>query len=267
MKIWFYTLASVTVISLVSFVGALLLGLNRRVMHGLSMYLVSLAIGGLLGGAFLHLIPVALERLDHSVVWLLVISGFFASFLLEKLFGTHSHVHEDSLPRPVPADRRSIPRPSRPLPMVGVVLMSDSVHNFLDGILIAGAFLVDPHLGLITSLIVLLHEIPQEFGDFGVLISGGLSIRRALTWNFITATTAIAGAVLALLIGSRMTDFADVIVPIAAGNFIYIAGADLIPHLHEKEEQASTAGIVGVALLGVLLMFWIHELRHSVLPH
>lgn len=267
LKIWLYTLASVVGVSLLSFAGALLLGLNRKKLRWLSTYLVSLAIGALLGGAFLHLIPVSLEVFDHEVtLWLLVMAGFLGSFLLEKLIGAHSHHHEAGDCDWKGAERRSEERPKRLHAMVGIILVGDGVHNFLDGIVIAGAFLLDPQLGLITTIIVVLHEVPQEFGDFGVLISGGMSVRGALKWNFISALTAVAGAVLALLIGARVETFADIVIPLAAGNFIYIAGADLVPHLHHKERKGSTVGMIAVIIVGILLMLWIHELRHHMLP-
>lgn len=267
LTVWLYTLVSLVAVSVLSFAGALLLGMNRRRLHWLTTYLVSLAIGALLGGAFLHLIPVSLETFEEGeTVWLLVLAGFFISFLIEKMIGTHSHAHgHHELEQWSGDERRARPRPSRPLPMIGVILMGDAVHNFLDGVLIAGAFLLDPHVGLVTTLIVVLHELPQEFGDFGVLVSGGLSVKRALKWNFISALTAFVGALLALLIGGRIDAFAEVIVPLAAGNFIYIAAADLVPHLHEKEKGTATAGIIAVASLGVLFMLWIHDLRHILL--
>lgn len=265
MKIWLYTLASVAGVSLLSFAGALLLGLNRKKLRWLSTYLVSLAIGALLGGAFLHLIPVSLETFDHDVtLWLLVMGGFLGSFLLEKMIGAHSHHH--SVEDWQGIERRSEERPKGLHAMVGVILVGDGVHNFLDGIVIAGAFLMNPQLGLITTIIVVLHEVPQEFGDFGVLVSGGMSVGGALKWNFITALTSVAGAVLALLIGARVETFSNIVIPLAAGNFIYIAGADLVPHLHQKGTKGSTAGMIAVIIVGILLMLWIHELRHQMLP-
>lgn len=264
LDVWIYSLVSVTAVSLLSFVGALLLGMNRKRLHRLTTYLVSLAVGALLGGAFLHLIPTALGAFENQqTVWLLVIGGFFASFLIETLIGGHSHAHTHDLDPYVGPERRGEERPHKPA-MIGVVLIGDAAHNFLDGILIAGAFLLDPRIGVVTTLIVILHELPQEFGDFGVLISGGFSIGRALKWNLITAAAAIAGAIIALAIGTSVDAFADVIVPLAAGNFIYIAGADLVPHLHEK--KSSTPALVAVALLGVLLMVWIHHATEDLLP-
>jgi len=141
-----------------------------------------------------------------------------------------------------------------------MVLVGDSVHNLIDGMLIAAAFTTDPSLGIVTVVGVIAHEIPQEIGDFGVLVHGGLTPRRALLFNFFSGTAAIVGAVIALALGSRIDGFASALVAIAAGNFLYIAAADLIPELHRNRGDSSQVGdhvilIAGVGLMLVLKMW------------
>jgi zinc and cadmium transporter len=136
-------------------------------------------------------------------------------------------------------------------------LVGDGVHNFLDGILIAGSFLASPSLGVATTLAVALHEIPQEFGDFGVLIHAGYSKTKAILLNFLIALTAVLGAVITLIIGSQAAQTADLVVPIAAGGFLYIAASDLIPELRKDISPSRSIKQFLVILLGIGIMWGI----------
>ena len=141
-----------------------------------------------------------------------------------------------------------------PHPVVAMNLIGDGLHNFIDGVMIAASFQVDISVGLAATLAVAIHEIPQEIGDFGVLVKGGLTVRRALFLNFLSATMAILGAVLSLVIGSQFETFVAYLLPIAAANFLYIAAADLIPELHRERGRRKALIQVGLVVLGVLLM-------------
>lgn len=239
------TFLSVVVVSLISLVGVFTLSLQDALLRKYVFVLVSVAIGALLGDAFFHLIPESFEELQGGSVGLLVLAGFFAFFLLEKYLHWHHHLNGEDEGK----------HASGIHPVGRLVLVSDGVHNFLDGVIIAASFMASPAVGIATTLAVILHEIPQEIGDFGVLIHAGYAKRRALLLNFFSALLAILGAVLALALGSVAESFIGWVVPVAAGGFIYIASTDLIPELHKSREHKNFAfEVLGIAL-GVLAMY------------
>ena len=135
-------------------------------------------------------------------------------------------------------------------PVALMNLVGDSLHNLIDGMIIAGSYLASVPLGIATTIAVVLHEIPQEMGDFGVLLHGGFNKTRALLFNFITALTAVLGAVIALVIGSNIENFSLVAISITIGGFIYIAGSDLIPELHRTCVPASKSVAQLIAFVG-----------------
>ena len=248
-RLWPYALLSVSLVSLVSLVGALTLSQDPARLRRLQLYMVSLAAGSLLGGAVLHLLPEAVDRLGTGLPFsLYLLGGFFGFFVLEKFLWHHHHGTEHA--EPVGERHREHAHPggeeagiaieagpeARAHPIVTMVLLGDGVHNFLDGMVIAAAYLVDPAVGIITTFAVLLHEVPQELGDFGVLVHGGLSARRALLYNFLSGTAAIVGAVVVLWAGSRVAGLEAGLITVSAASFIYIAAADLIPELHRSRE-------------------------------
>ena len=146
-----------------------------------------------------------------------------------------------------------------------MILFSDSFHNFQDGILIASSFLVDVNLGITTTVIVLLHEIPQEIGDFGVLLHAGFSKTKALLFNFLSGITAILGAVLVILSTKYIGDFNLELTAIAAGGFLYIALVDLIPELHAHKHSKVTLALEFLfVLLGISLMFGVHFIKELI---
>ena len=133
-------------------------------------------------------------------------------------------------------------------------IIGDFVHNFIDGVIIAGSFLISIPLGITTSIAVILHEIPQEIGDFGVLLFGGLTVRKALLFNFLSATSAIVGAFLVLLAGPHLQEKILFLLPVTAGGFLYIAGSDLIPELKHETKIATSIGQLAAILLGIAVM-------------
>jgi len=246
--VWLYGLVSVVIVSLISLVGVLTFSLKEENLKKMLLYLVSFSAGGLFGDAFIHLIPEAAEKNGFGLhVSLYILFGIVVSFIVEK-FLQWRHCH-------IPTSEE------HPHSFVYMNLFGDAVHNFIDGIIIGGSYFVSIPLGVATTLAVVFHEIPQEIGDFGVLIYGGFNKSRALFFNFSTALTAILGAIVALTLGFLIQDLRNLVVipfliPFAAGNFIYIAGSDLIPELRKEE-----AGLLKSALqltafvLGVLILF------------
>lgn len=222
-NIWAYTLISVIFISLVSLVGVFTLSIDKKKLYRFLIYLVSLSAGTLLGDAFIHLIPEAYESVENSAqVSILILAGILVFFILEKIIHWR-HCHHE-------------PCSDHPHPFSYVILAGDTVHNFIDGLIIGASYLVSIPLGIATTIAVFFHEIPQEVGDFGSLVYGGFSVKKAIVFNFLTATTAILGAIIILLIDVDIAILNSYLIPFAAGGFIYIAGTDLIPELHKHNE-------------------------------
>ena len=247
--VWFYTLLSVAVVSAISLVGAATLYFRADFLRKTLLFLVSFSAGALLGDVFLHLLPEAMEEASSVMsVSVLVLAGITLFFILEKFihwFHRHEYTHWFLPPH---EDKKEVS------PMVLTNLIGDGLHNFIDGMLIAGSFLISVPVGIATTLAVAFHEIPQEIGNFGVLIHSGLSARRALWLNFLSALTAVLGAVVVLVAGAQSEAFLAFIIALTIGGFIYIAGSDLIPELHKESSIKGSVYQVIFFLLGVGIM-------------
>lgn len=234
-------LVATFVISLISLVGVLTFVLKEEWLNRALLILVALSSGALLGGAFLHLIPEAIAKVGGSLkVFISLLLGFCFFFVLEQFLRWR---HQHSTAHGVK-------------PFSYLILVSDGVHNFIDGVVIAASFIVSYPVGIATTLAVALHEIPQELGDFGVLVYGGFGKYRALTFNYISAITAIAGGITGYFAASVIQSSAIYLLPFAAGNFIYIAAADLIPEIkHQVSLRRSVIHFcVFLAGIGVMLL-------------
>jgi zinc and cadmium transporter len=246
--VWACPLISVIFVSLLSFVGVFFLAFKKEKLQKILLFLVSFAAGGLLGDAFLHLLPEAAEETGLTIeVSLAVLVGLLTFFILEK-FIAWRHCH-------IPTSKE------HPHPVALMNLIGDGLHNFTDGLVIGASFMISFPLGIATSLAVIFHEIPQEIGDFGVLIHGGFSREKALIFNFLSALTAVAGVIFILLIGPKFMDLVSLLVPFTAGGFIYIAGSDLIPELHKETDLKKSAfQLLGLLLgIGVMLLLLLIE--------
>jgi zinc and cadmium transporter len=239
-------LASVMSISLIAFIGVLFVGLNEKILKRLLMAMVSFASGTLLGGALIHLLPEAVE-MDHTITpFHYAILGVVVFFAMEK-FLYWRHCHEGECPVHM---------------FVYLNLLGDGFHNFIDGMIIAATYLISIDLGFATTLAVGFHEIPQEIGDFGVLIYGGFSKRKALAYNFVSAVTAILGALATYFLAYLQT-IENLLVPFAAGGFIYIAAADLIPELHKRFRVRDSVVQLVAIMLGIGLMAYLRTMLHA----
>lgn len=235
-----FSFISVLIVSLVSFIGILGISIKEALLKKYIFIFVSLAVGALLGDAFIHIIPEAIEELGNfTLTSILVITGIFLFFILEKLM--HWHHHE-------------IDGENHIHPVGKMILISDGAHNLIDGIIIGASYMISIEVGIATTIAVILHEIPQEIGDFGVLIHAGYSKAKALLLNFISALTAIAGVVIVFLLGEITESWIMWILPVAAGGFIYIAVADLIPELHKEKNKFYSVIQIIVAMIGVGIM-------------
>lgn len=238
MSILGYILVSVIIVSLVSLVGVFTLVLRPKLLSKLLFILVSFAAGAMLGAAFLDLLPEAIEHVEEAGgnaegIFFYVLAGIVIFFVLETFLYWY-HCHSGKCERHANiSGRHDGGHHHIKMPFTYLNLVGDGVHNFLDGVIIATSYLVSIPLGIVTSLAVVFHEIPQEIGDFGILIYGGFTRWQALAYNFLSAITAIAGAVLAYYFATTVENFTQWMVPFAAGGFIYIAAVDLLPELHQ----------------------------------
>jgi zinc and cadmium transporter len=233
-----WIVASGVLMSAIAMVGSATLVLSERTLQRILLPLVAFAAGSLLGGAFFHMLPVGLEAgMSDVAVYTLVLAGFTVFFGLEQFLHWH-HCHR--------ADA------SCKKPLTYLILIGDGLHNFLGGLAVAGTFLIDIRLGIVTWLAAAAHEVPQELGDFGVLVHGGWEKGRALLYNFFSALTFLVGGLVAYAASFRL-DVAF-LVPFAAGNFIYIGAADLIPEVKAHAEPAANVAHFAAFAVGVLLM-------------
>ena len=238
---YLYAFISVIIISLVSLIGVFSLSLKEEILKKYINFFISLAIGALLGDAFIHIIPEAFEsHLGPNSVSILVIIGILLFFVIEKFIHWHHHGEDKEVEHIHPVGK--------------LVLFTDGFHNLIDGAIIGASFLVSIPVGIATTLAVIIHEIPQEIGDFAVLIHAGYTKKRALWLNFFSALASIFGLIIVFIFGNIIENIAIWFIPIAAGGFIYIAVADLIPELHKTKKLKHSLIQLGIIILGVLSM-------------
>ncbi len=240
---YLYAFISVIIVSLVSLIGVFSLSIKEEALKKYIFIFISLAVGALLGDAFIHLIPEAFESgIGEPAVSVLVIVGVLIFFVLEKFLHWHHHGESEDA------------HEFHVAPVGKLVLVSDGVHNFIDGIILGISFIVSVPVGIATTIAVILHEIPQEIGDFAVLLHAGYEKRRALWLNFLSALCAVLGVAVAIILGEASETFALWILPVAAGGFIYVAVADLIPELHKTKEARHSLLQILAVVAGVLAM-------------
>jgi len=234
------------VVSLLSFAGILTFVIKGKLFDRILFLLIGFSAGALIGSGFLHLLPEALEGLDAEKTFLYFILGLVIFFILER-FLHWRHCHDGKCDIHV---------------FTYLNLIGDGIHNFLDGVVIAISFLVSIHLGIVTTLAVIFHEIPQELGDFGVLVYGGFSKTKALFYNFLSAMLAIAGALVTYLLAGRIESFPFGLLALTAGGFSYIASSDLIPEIH-KQKDAKKANFAFLSfIVGLAFMWLVKEIGH-----
>ncbi len=251
-QIWLYSIISVIIVSLISLIGIFTLSFSDRFVKKILMFLVSFSAGALLGDSFIHLIPKLVEKHGFGLnISLYILLGIIVFFVLEKFIHWH-HCHHSH-------EGEQHEHHIKPLALNNLV--SDFFHNFLDGVIIAGSYAISIPLGFATTLAVIFHEIPQEIGDFGLLIYAGLSKAKALLFNFFSSLSALLGAVFALILISGVDKIELFLIPLTAGHFIYIASADVIPELHkETNVKKSLIQFLGLILgIGVMVLLVVIE--------
>jgi zinc and cadmium transporter len=235
-----YSLIATLIVSSISLIGILTLLIKKEYLNKILFFFISFSAGSLLGGAFFHLIPEALEKKDSAFVFQLVIAGFIVFFILEKILHWH-HCHNDHC-----EEHKKV---------LGFQnLAGDALHNFIDGLIIVSAFSVDFNLGLVATLSVIFHEIPQEISDFGVLIYSGFSKKKALLYNFISALMAILGTLIGYLLIINTDQITQWLLPLTAGGFIYISASDLIPEINKERKFSKSLLSLLFFLLALLII-------------
>ncbi len=241
-----WILISAVILAVISLVGGFAILLSKQKFSQLIIYLVSFAAGSLLSGAIVHLMPESFEQLGNNFLTsILILCGIVLFYILEQFVHWHhchraveSHIH----------------------PVSYLILVADSIHNLIDGLAVGTAFVIDGHLGIATLIAVIAHEIPQELGDFGILIHSGWTAKRALIFNLLSSATFFIGSILALF-ASQLLNVAYLL-PLAAGGFIYIAAVDLLPQIHKECETKARLShffsfILGIIILVVLKIFFV----------
>ncbi len=244
-----YIILATFAVSLISFIGVFGFILSKKQLDKILLILVALAGGGLLGGAFLHLIPEAIYEIGYEheqleLIFLLVLAGFLFFLIIEQGLHWH-HCHGSDHKNTIcseHAQKNSISK---------LILFGDAVHNLIDGLIIAASFMVSPVVGIVTTVAVALHEIPQEIGDFGVLVYGGFKTTKALFFNFLSGLTAVLGGILGYFFAGASREAVLYLLPIAAGGFIYIAASDLVPEIKHGEKGRRMILHFVVFILGI----------------
>lgn len=231
--------------SVISLIGGILLLIRKNFAIKVSHLLTSFAAGTLLGTAFFDLLPEAAEAGgDQANIFLWALIGLLIFFLLERFI----HHHD---PGTHPQDKKSV---------IPLIVIGDTVHNFIDGVAMAATFLVSIPLGIVTSIAVAVHEIPQEIGDFGLMLSKGLARKKVLMINLLSALAAIGGAILTYLAKDSITGLLPLALALTAGFFIYIAAANLIPEIHNNENRKIAFWETVLLILGVVVVWLIISL-------
>ncbi|MBN1157338.1 ZIP family metal transporter [Candidatus Woesearchaeota archaeon] len=242
-----WIISSTLVVCLSSLVGIFALVLKSKVLNRLLLCLVGFSAGALMGGAFLHLLPESIEKISTVTASLSLLVGFSSFFLIERFLHWH-HCHKNKCEVHT---------------FTYMNLFGDGVHNFIDGVVIAVSFVTDIHLGIVTTIAIIAHEVPQEIGDFGVLIYGGFTKAKAILYNFLSALTALLGALSGYFLSTVLEGVISSILPFAAGGFIYIAASDLIPELHKEPDFRKSLSsfcffIAGISFMLIIKVIFEH---------
>lgn len=241
-NILFYSLIAALVISLFSLVGVIGFVFSDKFFKKISFFLVAFSTGSLLGGAFLHLLPESNLNSTGLNGYVYLLLGIMTFYVLERLLKWH-HCHDEEGDCNVHT-------------FTYMSLIGDGVHNFIDGLIIVSSFFISPEVGVAMAIAIATHEIPQELGDFGVLIHGGFSKLKALTWNLLSALMAVIGVVFGYILVNNIENMTLILLPFAAGGFIYISMSDLIPELHKEKSLKKSLINFLIFVLGLAFMYF-----------
>jgi zinc and cadmium transporter len=234
-----YIIFSSFLISFCAMIAILFLYFNKKFLSKIVIFLVSLSTGALMGGAFLHLLPEASNTIEPNKIYIMVLLAFVFFFFMEKLLHWR-HCHKTDCK----------------IHTFGYMnLFGDAIHNFIDGLIIASTFLIDIKLGIVTTIAIAVHEIPQEIGDFGVLIYAGFKKKKAILLNYLVALTVVLGGVIGYILSFYFESFTPYLLPFAAGGFIYISASDLMPEIRKEPNTKKSFISFLIFIIGILLMY------------
>ncbi len=233
-----WIIGATLIVSLIAFIGIISFAVKSKLLNKILLRLVGFSAGALMGGAFIHLLPEALENNGHEILFSVLV-GFSLFFLMERFLKWH-HCHKGKCPVHT---------------FTYMNLFGDGVHNFIDGLIIAAGFLVNIPFGIVTTIAIIAHEVPQEIGDFAILVYGGFTKFKALFYNFLSALVAVVGAVFGYFLSTIAEGFVPFLIPFAAGGFIYIAASDLIPELHKEVDLKKSVLSFVFFLIGIFFVY------------
>ena len=237
MNTFFWILCSTVLVGLLGLIGIVSIFFRKKSLNKLLFVLIAFSAGALLAGAFFHLLSESLVKLSSTTTFLFLMVGFVMFFVLERFLHWH-HCHDGNC---------------EVHPVSYLILIGDGIHNAIDGLVIAASFLVSNPLGLVTTLLIIGHEIPQELGNFGILVYGGFSRAKAIIYSFIAQLTCVIGGILGYFFLNH-ANWSIYLLPFTAGGFIYISCSDLIPELHKEPDLRKTVlsfmfFIIGLAFI------------------
>jgi zinc and cadmium transporter len=235
-----YIIISGLGIAIISLAIVVALSWKDRILNEILLLLVALSAGTMIGGAFLHLLPEAIEETESALIFPIILIGFMVFYVLEKtLHFHHTHKHGEHV------------HTFHYMSIIGA-----AIHSFVDGLLIAASFVISTPLGITTAIMVASHEIPKKVGDFGVLVYGGFHKERALITNFLVSLGVVIGGIVGYIISTSIEIATEFLLPLAAGGFIYVGAADLIPEIRKETDIRKSIIMLEVIILGILFM-WI----------
>lgn len=236
------SLIATILISCLSLVGVIGFIIKDRILKSIALMLVAFSTGSLLGGAFFHLLPESIGDGENLNPFIYLLFGIIIFYILERFLKWH-HCHEN--------DNCAVHSFSY------MSLFGDGLHNFIDGLVIVSAFSISIEIGVATSIAIASHEIPQEFGDFGILIHGGMKKTKAIFWNLLVSLSAIVGVIIGYFLLDSIENISLILLPIAAGGFIYISMSDLIPELHKEKSLKKSLIYFVMFVFGLSFMYLI----------
>jgi len=240
-----YTLVATILVSLSSFIGIFTISLNEKTLHKVLTILVAYSAGTILGAALFDLLPEAVELVDETLVYPIIAFGFVFFLLLERtLYWYHGHGHGHEL------EEEGITKDFAYLNLLG-----DFVHNFIDGMIIAASFTNSVTIGVSAAIAVMFHELPQEMGDYGILVYAGMERRRALILNFLAAVSVVVGGVFGSFFIGAVDNLEGYMVAFSAGAFIFLSASELIPEMHEKNDRGRALIQLLVLILGMFTIY------------